>query len=102
MKRKRGEITQEDNHKRESFYNKDELFHLATTLQLEFNREFQLPYNDLSILRYVQDQTQLETIAKINIIMQACISEKIFKSLDQIKEIIGSTSKILHINKTEL
>jgi|TARA_Y100000817_G_scaffold264895_1_gene220434 hypothetical protein len=91
MKRKRTNQVEEDPHKRSDFYNKDELFHLATTLQMEFNREFGINYSDVSILRYVQEQTQLETIAKINIIMQACITEKIYKSLEDIKEIINTS-----------
>mgnify|MGYP000083832737 CR=1 FL=1 len=92
MKRKRTDHVSEDPHKRDHFYNKDELLQLATTLQLEFNREFGLDYNDLSILRYVQEQTQLEVIAKITIIIQACLSEKIFKTLNEIKTIINTST----------
>lgn len=92
MKRKRTDTVPEDPHRREHFYNKDELIHSATSLQLEFNRMFGIDYGDLSILRYVQEQTQLETIAKITIIMNACIKENVFKSLDEIKEIINTTT----------
>ena len=53
---------------------------------------FGIDYGDLSILRYVQEQTQLETIAKITIIMNACIKENVFKTLDEIKEIINTTT----------
>tara|TARA_B100000676_G_scaffold186058_1_gene182943 strand:+ start:662 stop:964 length:303 start_codon:yes stop_codon:yes gene_type:complete len=93
MKRKRSDEVQEVNpHKRDQFYNKDELLTWATSLQLEFNRQFNINYSDLSILRYVQEQTQLETIAKINIIMQACITEKVYKSVEEMKLIINSTN----------
>lgn len=94
MKRKRVDIVTEDPHKRDHFYNKDELLTLATSLQIEFNREFSLNYSDLSILRYVQQQTQLETIAKINIIMQACITEKIYKTVEEIQQIINTTNNV--------
>ncbi len=89
MKRKRTDHVVEDPHKRDDFYNKDELLTWSTSLQLEFNREFQLPYNDLSILRLVQAQTQIEQIAKINLVMQACITEGIFKTVDEIREMIS-------------
>ena len=92
MKRKRVDIITEDPHKRDHFYNKDELLTLATSLQLEFNREFLLDYSDLSILRYVQEQTEIENIAKINIIMQACITEKLYKSVEEIREIINTVN----------
>jgi len=86
------DIITEDPHKRDHFYNKDELLTLATSLQLEFNREFLLDYSDLSILRYVQEQTEIENIAKINIIMQACITEKLYKSVEEIREIINTVN----------
>lgn len=88
------DIITEDPHKREHFYNKDELLALATSLQIEFNREFSINFSDLSILRYVQEQTQIETIAKITIIIQACITEKIYKTVDEIRQIINTTNNM--------
>ena len=92
MKRKRTNTVEQDPHKRDSFYNKDELLHHATCLQLDYNRLFGKTYDDLSILRYIQEQTELETIAKITIILSACVNENIYKSLDEIKKIINTTT----------
>jgi len=93
MKRKRAteEKDQTDPHPRNQFYDKEELLLSCTQLQLEYNRLFGIDYNYVDILKYAQAQTQLDVIGKIAIILSACIKENIFKSLDEIKQIIEST-----------
>lgn len=94
MKRKRSDDTTVTKIKERNFYNRDELLVLTTQLQLEYNRDFSIPRGDLSIFHYAATQNNLEVIAKINIILQACITEQIFKSFDEIKEIIQTTINV--------
>lgn len=93
MKRKRPNADETPPTARQ-FYNRDELLLLTTQLQLEYNRNFSLDRTDLSVFRYAEKQQNIETIAKVNIILQACITEDIFKSYDQILEIIQTTINV--------
>lgn len=93
MKRKRDteDKDQSDPHPRNNFYNKEELLLTCTQLQLDYNRQFSMDYNYIDILKYAQEQTQLDVIGKIVIILSACVKENIYKSLDEIKNIIETT-----------
>jgi len=93
MKRKRTVDETLDLRERE-FYNRDEVLLLTTQLQLEYNRAFDKPRSNLVIYRYAATQTNVETIAKINIVLQACLTENIFKSYEEIREIIESTINV--------
>lgn len=93
MKRKRDteDKDQSDPHPRNQFYDKEELLLSCTQLQLDYNRQFNMDYNYVDILKYAQAQTELDIIGKIAIILSACIKENIFKTLDEIKQIIETT-----------
>lgn len=73
---------------RKEIYTRDEV--LLTTMQLilQYNIEFKLSSNNLAIYQYAKTINAMETIVKINMILQACIQTGIFKSLKDICEII--------------
>ncbi len=86
MKRKRSEDTEEV--RKRNTFTKDHLLLMATQLQLEYNRHFFLPYNNMEILRLVQEQTSLDTIAKIIEIVQVCVDKNEYKTTDVLKNMI--------------
>lgn len=82
MKRKRND--KEEAPKIREFLNRDELLVFTTQLQLEFNRCFKLNNTNLELYRYVTTINNVETIYKINLVIKACISENIHKTLNEI------------------
>ena len=85
---------------RDSFYNRDEVLLLTLQLLLEFNMVFNQPRDDLTIYHYATTINNVEYIAKINIILQACVDTGIQKTLDDIVNIINESPINVNIGLT--
>lgn len=90
MKRKRPEdssSSEESVRPKRDFLNRDELLVFTTQLQMEFNRQFNLKRDNLEIYRYACTVNSIETIYKLNLVIEACVQQDIYKSLSDIIKI---------------
>ena len=90
MKRKRPEessSTEESTKPARQFLNRNELLVFTTQLQLEFNRQFDLKRDNLELYRYACTVNSVESIYKLNLVIEACMKENIYKSLADIIKI---------------
>lgn len=90
MKRKRPEessSSKESARPQRDFLNRDELLVFTTQLQLEFNRQFNLKRDNLELYRYACTVNGVETIYKLNLVIEACVQQNIYKSLEEIIKI---------------
>lgn len=88
MKRKRPSNDVGHTETRKEIYTRDEVLLTTMQLLLQYNVEFNLPGTNLDIYQYAKTINAMETIVKINMILQACVQTGIFKSLKDICEII--------------
>jgi len=89
MKRKRhsGDVGSRTETRKE-IYTREELLLITMQLVLQYNVEFQFPSNNLAIYQYAKSINEMETIVKLNMVLQACVQTGISKTLENIREII--------------
>jgi hypothetical protein len=73
---------------RKEIYTRDELLLITMQLVLQYNVEFKVPSNNLTIYQYAKSINEIETIVKLNMVLRACIQTGISKSIENIREII--------------
>lgn len=73
---------------RKEIYTREELLLITMQLALQYNVEFNLPSNNLTVYQYAKSINEIETILKLNMVLQACIETGISKSIENIREII--------------
>jgi len=95
MKRRRDDDTTDTPTAKAPFYDKAKLICETAFIQIAFNRQFQLPTDNYSLLMHAKSLHTGESVAILNKTMERCIENNAFKTDEEIMQTIKERPVIL-------
>jgi len=95
MKRRRDDDTTDTPATKAPFYDKEKLICETAFIQIAYNRQFQLPTDNYSLLIHAKTLHTGESVAILNKTMEHCIEHDAYKTDEEIMQTIKARSVVL-------